>query len=311
VNTDHPATAVHPTRPVLGFLGLGKMGAPMAMRFVEAGYPMCVFDPDAAAMAPFLSRGAGQGASPADVASRADLVFLCLPRPDVMRRVVLGDDGIVHGSRAQIVVDLGTTGPATERAVAEGLAREGRTLVDSPVTGGLAGAKAGTLAVMVACGRDTFDRLEPVLSHLGRVIRAGEAPGLAQVAKLANNLLSAAALAVSSEAMALGVKAGLDPRVLLDVINAGSGRNSATEDKFPRAILTGTFDFGMSAELFLKDVRLALEEAESLGVPAIAGSAVKQLFAVTCARFGGAADFTSVARVIEEWAGVAIRDRRG
>jgi 3-hydroxyisobutyrate dehydrogenase-like beta-hydroxyacid dehydrogenase len=141
------------------------------------------------------------------------------------------------------------------------------------------------------------------------VFYAGEAPGLAQTAKLANNLLSAAALAISSEAMALGVKAGIDPRVLLDVINAGSGRNSATEDKFPRAILPGTFDFGMSTGLFLKDVRLCVAEAESLDVPMVVGAAVHQMFAVTRARFGDASDFTCVAKVVEEWAGVAVRAR--
>jgi 3-hydroxyisobutyrate dehydrogenase-like beta-hydroxyacid dehydrogenase len=138
------------------------------------------------------------------------------------------------------------------------------------------------------------------------VIYTGAAPGLAQVAKLANNLLSAAALAASSEAMAMGVKAGLDPRVLLDIINAGSGRNSATQDKFPRAILTRTFDFGITTELFLKDVHLAVDEGEALGVPMIVGAAVREMFSVTRARFGADSDFTSIARVLEEWAGITF-----
>ena len=294
-------------RPALGFVGLGKMGAPMAARLRDGGYPFHVYDVSADARQRFVARGGTPAVSPASLASTVDIVFMCLPTPDVVRSVTLGPDGINRGSRARIVVDLGTTGPNTERSIATGLAAHGITLVDSPVTGGVAGATAGTLAVMVACPRDTFAVVEPLLGHLGRVIYTGEAPGLAQTAKLANNMLSAAALAVSSEAIAMGVKAGLDPQILIDIINAGSGRNSATEDKFPRAILPGTFDFGMSCGLFVKDVRLCVEEAESLGVPMVVGAVVKQLFAITSARFGADSDFTCIAKLIEEWAGVEMR----
>ena len=292
----------------LGFVGVGKMGGPMAARLLAAGHPLHVFDVDAAAVQRLAALGAIAAASPAEVASRASIVCCCLPTPDVVRAVALGRGGLADGRSVQVVIDLGTTGPAMARIVNSGLATRGVTLVDAPVTGGIAGADAGTLAVMVSCPRDTLARVQPVLAHLGRVIDTGAAPGLAQVAKLANNLLSAAALAVSSEAMAMGVKAGLDPEVLLAIINAGSGRNSATEDKFPRAILPRTFDFGITTELFLKDVRLAVEEGESLGVPMIAGAAVRELFAIAEARFGGDADFTSVARVLEEWSGIEFRD---
>ena len=293
----------------LGFVGLGRMGAPMAMRLVDAGLALCVHDRDAEACAPVVARGATMARSPVELASRAQMVLLCLPTPDVMRSVTIGEHGLASGNAVRIVVDLGTTGPVVEKQVAAAAAERGLTLVDAPVTGGIAGAKAGTLAVMVSCPQETFTQVEPILANLGRVIYTGAAAGLAQTAKLANNLLSAAALAVSSEAMAMGVKAGIDPRVLLAIFNAGSGRNSATEDKFPRAILPGTFDFGMSTGLFLKDVRLCVDEAESLGVPMIAGSAVRQLFGATLARFGPQSDFTSVAKLVEEWAHVQMRAR--
>jgi 3-hydroxyisobutyrate dehydrogenase-like beta-hydroxyacid dehydrogenase len=283
------------------------MGAPMAMRLLNAGHPLCVYDRNADAAAPFVARGSVACHSPADVASRADAVFMCLPTPDIMRSVATGENGIVRGSTVRMAIDLGTSGPAMERTVAAAIADHGVIMIDSPVTGGIAGAQAGTLAVMVACPRSAYDEIAPILANLGRVIFTGEVPGLAQTAKLANNLLSAAALAVSSEAMAMGVKAGIDPQVLLNIINAGSGRNSATEDKFPRAILPGTFDFGMDTGLFLKDIRLCLDEAESLGVPMIAGGAVKQLFAATRAEFGDESDFTSIAKLIEGWARVKIR----
>ena len=282
----------------------------MAMRLVDAGYRLRVFDPDAAAAAPFVARGAVLAHSPADVAAHAGLVLMCLPTPAVVRAVVLGDDGLVRGAAVRVIVDLGTTGPGMEKAIAAGAAAQGVTVVDSPVTGGIAGATAGTLAVIVACPDEAFGLAEPVLRHLGRIFRAGTETGLAQIAKLANNMLSASALAVSAEAMAMGVKAGIAPEVLLDIINAGSGRNSATEDKFPRAILPGTFAFGMKAGLFLKDVRLCVEEAESLGVPMVAGAAVRAMFAATRARFGDDADFTRIAQLVEEWAHVEVRSTR-
>jgi 3-hydroxyisobutyrate dehydrogenase len=125
--------------------------------------------------------------------------------------------------------------------------------------------------------------------------------------KLANNLLAASALAVTSEAMVMGVKAGLDPKVMLDVINAGSGRNSASQDKFPRAVLPGTFDFGFATGLSYKDVRLCIDEAEAMGVPMVAGAAVREMLAVTNALYGSDSDFTSICRVVESWAGVQVR----
>ena len=141
----------------------------------------------------------------------------------------------------------------------------------------------------------------------GKTFFVGEKPGLAQIAKLGNNLLAAAAIVLSSEAVVMGVKAGIDPKVLIDIINAGSGRNSATQDKFPRAILTRTFDFGFATGLSYKDVRLCLDEAEALGVPMVAGAAVRQMLAITNAKFGPDSDFTSIAKVVEEWAGVEIK----
>ena len=293
-------------KEALGFIGVGKMGRPMAARLLAAGYPLHIFDTDPAAARSLVSVGAVAAQSATEVASQAAVVFCCLPKPSIVRAVALEASGIASGRAVRTMIDLSTTGPAMARAVAAGLSERGITLVDAPVTGGIAGAEAGTLAVMVSGPRETVTEVEPLLAHIGRVIYTGAAPGLAQVAKLANNLLSAAALAASSEAMAMGVKAGLDPRVLLDIINAGSGRNSATEDKFPRAILPRTFDFGITTELFLKDVHLAVDEGEALGVPMIVGAAVREMFSVTRARFGDDCDFTSIARVLEEWAGITF-----
>lgn len=293
---------------LLGFVGVGRMGGPMASRLLDAGHRLCVYDLSEAATAPLVARGAQLAASPAEVASVASTVFISLPTPDVVRQVVLGGNGgIINGSSVKLVIDLSTTGPGVATEVAAQLAERRIGWVDAPVSGGVTGARAGTLAIMVSCPTATLQKVEPVLKVFGRPFHAGEKPGLAQTAKLANNLLAAAALVATSEVMAMGVKAGLDAKVLIDIINASSGRNSATQDKFPRAILPGTFDFGFATGLSYKDVRLCVDEAEAMGVPMVVGAAVRQMLAVTKARFGADSDFTFVAKVLEEWAGVEIR----
>jgi 3-hydroxyisobutyrate dehydrogenase-like beta-hydroxyacid dehydrogenase len=290
---------------VIGFVGLGRMGGPMSGRLLGAGHRLSVYDANAAAMAPVKDAGATALASAEEVGNGADIVFVSLPTPDIVENVVL--NGIGRGKRVKVVVDLSTSGPGMAGRVSKGLEPRGIAWIDAPVSGGIAGAKGGTLAVMASGPKEAFARVEPLLKVFGKVFFVGEKAGLGQVAKLANNLLAAAALAVSSEAMVMGVKAGIDPKVLLDIINAGSGRNSATQDKFPRSVLPRTFDFGFATGLSYKDVRLCIDEAESMGVPMVVGAAVRQMLAVTNAKYGAASDFTSMTRVIEEWAGVEVR----
>jgi len=280
----------------------------MANRLLDAGYRLCVYDVSDEATGPLVARGAELAASPAEVASIADTVFMSLPTPDVVREVALGGNGgLINGSKVRTVIDLSTTGPGVATEVAGKLAERNIAWVDSPVSGGVTGAKAGTLAVMVSCPKPAYQKLEPVLKLFGKLFHAGEKPGLAQTAKLANNLLAATAMVATSEVMAMGVKAGLDAKVLIDIINASSGRNSASQDKFPRAILPRTFDFGFATGLSYKDVRLCVEEAEAMGVPMVVGGAVREMLAVTRARFGAGSDFTYIAKVLEEWAGVEIK----
>jgi 3-hydroxyisobutyrate dehydrogenase-like beta-hydroxyacid dehydrogenase len=293
---------------MVGFVGVGRMGGPMAARLLDAGYRLCIYDLSEEATRPLVARGAQLAASPAEVASVADIVLISLPTPDVVRQVALGSNGgIINGSSVRLVIDLSTTGPGVATEVAARLAENRIGWVDAPVSGGVTGAMAGTLAIMVSCPTPTLQKVEPVLKVFGRPFHAGEKPGLAQTAKLANNLLAATALVATSEVMAMGVKAGLDARVLIDIINASSGRNSATQDKFPCAILPGTFDFGFTTGLSYKDVRLCIDEAEAMGIPMVVGAAVRQMLAVTKARFGADSDFTFIAKVLEEWAGVEIR----
>jgi 3-hydroxyisobutyrate dehydrogenase-like beta-hydroxyacid dehydrogenase len=292
---------------VIGFVGVGRMGGPMAQRLLTAGYSLSVYDTQIEATEALVARGAKPAKSPAEVASSSDIVLASLPTPDIVKAVALGPNGIIEGTRAKILIDLSTTGPGAAKIIADGLKSRNITLVDAPVSGGIRGAVGGSLAVMVSCPKPTFETVQPILKNFGKLFFTGEKPGLAQIAKLANNLMAAAAVVITSEAVAMGVKGGLDARVLIDIINASSGRNSASEDKFPRAVLPGTFDFGFTTGLSYKDVRLCIDEAEAMGVPMVCGAVVRQMLAITNAKYGPSSDFTSIAKVLEEWAGVEMR----
>jgi 3-hydroxyisobutyrate dehydrogenase-like beta-hydroxyacid dehydrogenase len=213
---------------------------------------------------------------------------------------------IAKGKRVRRFVDLSTTGSQVAVANAAALARSNIVQLDSPVSGGVAGAVKGTLAVMVSGPQDHIDAVKDALAVFGKVFVVGAKPGMAQTMKLANNVLSATALAATAEAVVMGVKAGLDPAVMIDVINAGSGRNTASTDKFPKAILPRTFDAGFATALMLKDVRLCLEEAKALGVPNGVMSAVAQLWETANSEIGGDKDFTTIVQPVERRAGVIV-----
>ena len=290
----------------VGMIGTGRMGGPMAERLLEAGRRLVVFDTNEAALQPLAARGATVARSALDVANQAEIVMASLPTPDIVRRTIIGPDGAINGTRIRRFIDLSSTGAVATTEIAAALAPRNIEFLDAPVSGGVAGARSGKLTVMVSGPRATYDELQPLLALFGRVLFVGVKPGLAQTLKLLNNLMSATAVAITSEAMAMGVKAGLDPSVMLDVINASSGRNSATQDKFPKHVLTRGFDFGFSAGLSFKDVRLCLEEAEALGVPMVVGTMVRQMLSITCNTYGFDTDCTSVARIVEGWSGCEI-----
>ena len=294
----------------VGFIGLGRMGIPMASNLMKGGYELTVYDINKRAVDELAAKGARAAASPAAVASAVDTVLLSLPTPPIVRQVALGRDGVSCGSKVKTVIDLSTTGATVAREIAAALAKRGMTGVDAPVSGGVSGAVKGTLAVMVACARPLYTELEPMLRSIGKVFHIGERPGMGQTMKLCNNLLSATAVAATSEAVVFGVKAGLDPKVMIDVINAGSGRNTATEDKFPRSILPRTFDFGFAMGLMYKDVKLCLEEAEAAGAQMWIANAVRQMWQLANHEIGPDKDFTELIRVLERWAGVEVKPGR-
>jgi len=296
----------------VGFIGLGRMGAPMASRLIDAGYRLTVYDVRKESMDALVAKGAVSAASPAALASAVDTVLLSLPDPAIVRKVALGTgsaDGVIAGSKVKTVLDLSTTGATAAREIAAALAAKGIAAVDAPVSGGVAGAVKGTLAVMVACPKALFAGLEPMLAHIGKVFFIGERPGMGQTMKLANNLLSATATAATAEAIVFGVKAGLDPAVMCEVINAGSGRNTASQDKFPNQVLTRKFKQGFATGLMYKDVRLCLEEAQTAGVPMPVTAGVRAMWARANDELGADSDMTAIVQLLERSAGVEVKGK--
>jgi 3-hydroxyisobutyrate dehydrogenase-like beta-hydroxyacid dehydrogenase len=268
------------------------------------------YDIQGQALSAIANKGAATASSPAEVASRAETEMVSLPVPAVVEEVALGSDGVSSGSRVKTFVDLSTTGPRVAKAIAARLAERGITAIDAPVSGGVAGAIKGTLAVMTSGPKEVCEGLRPALEAIGKFFYIGPEPGMGQMMKLLNNLLSATNIAATSEAVVLGVKAGLDPHVMVDVINAGSGRNTASEDKFPRAILPRSFDMGFAMALMTKDVKLCMDEAEVQGVPMWIGQAVKQVWQYGLAQGGQEQDFTEIIRHMEKWSNVTVGGKK-
>ena len=291
---------------LIGFVGLGQMGGPMSRRLLAAGHRLAVHDVRAKVRDALVVEGAEAAGSPAEVAARAEVVLVSLPTPQVVREVALGADGLIRGSAIRTYVDLSTTGQAVAAEVAAALAERGIVTLDAPVSGGVRGAVAGTLAVMAAGPAGERERVRPMLEVFGRVFHVGEQPGLGQLMKLANNFLSATAIVATAEAVVLGVKGGLDPATMLEVINASTGRNTASEDKFPRQILTGKYAAGFTTALLTKDLGLCAAAAEGLGVPMPVAAEVHAQWRRAVAELGPDADITTIVKCVERAAGATI-----
>jgi hypothetical protein len=233
-----------------------------------------------------------------------------LPTPDVVLAVATAKGGVIDGQRVRRFVDLSTTGSDMAKRIFELLKARDIVQIDAPVSGGVSGAEKGTVAVMASGPRADVEAVKPALSVIGKFFYIGEQPGAGQTMKLCNNFLSAAAMAATAEAMVLGVKAGLDPKVMLDVINASSGRNTATETKFPNNVLPGTFDLGFTNGLMAKDVGLAVSEAKANGVPMEIAELVLRHLKRACEEIGPAADLTTIVQPLEKRAGVEVRAKR-
>ena len=290
----------------IGFIGLGNMGLPMARRLIEAKHQLVVFDTRKEAVDALVGIGAQAATSPKDIADRTETVMASLPSLQASLEVATGANGVIEGKKVKRFVDLSTVGSQMAVKIHDILAKKNIVQVDSPVSGGVTGAEKGTLAVMVSGPKADYEAIKPALEVIGKVFFIGTRPGSGQTMKLANNFLSATAMVATSEAVVMGVKAGLDPSVMIDVINAGSGLNTASRDKFPRSVLPRTFDFGFATGLMVKDVRLCLEEMKSLGLSMEVAEAVGRLWETVIRDEGADSDFTAAIKPIEKAAGVVV-----
>ena len=294
------------SKPRLGFIGLGKMGAPMARRLIDTGHHVIVHDIAAGAVRELQNTGARAASSPREVASAASIVFTCLPSLEAVREVVTGPNGLTHGNAFQILVDLSTTGPEFAETLGKELAQCRVHMLDAPISGGVQRARDGKLSVIVSGEQSAFNRVCGLLEALGKVHYMGARSGQAQMMKLVNNLLSQISTAATYEAFVLGAKAGLDPDAMVDVINSSTGANNCTLYKMPRAVLPRTFDYGSNMEITYKDITLCMKEAERLGVTMFLGNMARQLWGYGVNHGGAKRDSSTLITYFEEWAGVQV-----
>lgn len=279
----------------------------MAKHLLDVAVELYVYDVNAQAVAALTDVGATGCLSPAEVAEHAETVFVSLPSPSIMLDVLAGTGGLLEGKTMRTFVDLSTSGTEMASTALALLADRDIRYLDAPVSGGPQGARDARLTVMAAGTPELFNEMQPLLARIGaNVLHVGETPGQGQLTKLINNQLSATAMAATGEALALGVKGGLDPERLLLAINLSSGRSTASEDKYPRCVLTRTFDYGFRLRLMAKDTALCLKEAERLGFVMSLGSAVRDVWAVADENGEEGDDFTTIAKLFEERAEVTI-----
>ena len=249
----------------VGFLGVGAMGGAIAARLLQNGVPVLAYDPNPEVLDRARARGAATAESVRDVVNRVEVVFACLPNAQICRQVALGPAGVVEGSKVRIYVDTSTIGGSTSVEISDGLAVRGIVFLDSPVVGGVIAAESGSLGVLVAGPQAAYARVKPVLeAFAGRTFYLGEKPGMAQVGKVVNNAVGYAALYATFEAVAVGLKAGIDIETLVGIINQGSGANFHTQKIFPAYIIPRKFEGTGAVEIGVKDLKCFLEEARRL-----------------------------------------------
>jgi 3-hydroxyisobutyrate dehydrogenase len=293
--------------PRLGVLGLGNMGGNMARRLVATGHAVAGYDVDDGRARRIAAAGVTIAASPAKVAEVSDVVLSSLPDPAAVRRAYLGDDGVLAGARAGMaLIDLSTIDPDTWREVAAAARTRGIDCLDAPVSGGPAEAGAGKLVFIVGGEAAVLERCRPVLAALGTEIHHAGPLGAGHVVKIVNNVMSMGNMVVAAEAMVLGVKAGMDPGRLFEILSTSGGRSHHFLKRFPY-VLAGDFAPRFSIALSRKDLGLAARLAESLGVPMLTTAVVRQVYEAAAAAGLDGQDMAAVTELFERWAGVEVR----
>lgn len=289
----------------IGLIGLGNIGVHFATRLLAAGHELLVYDRNPAALERIVAKGGKPASGAEELAGQVEILLLCLPMPRVVADVSAEIASAADGGKVRIVVDLSTTGPSVTKEVEARLAARSIALIGAPVSGGTVAAERGTLAVMPAGPSSAYEEVEPLLRVIGRnIFYLGADPSLGQTMKIINNTLYATSMVASCEALVYGVKAGLDAKTMLDVINVSSGRSFATLERIPQCVLDRSFPVRFTTELLHKDVKMCIDEAEKLGVPMQVNPAARQFLAFAISQGDGQRDNVYPIRHIEAWAGV-------
>lgn len=294
--------------PRLGFIGTGNMGRHMARHLLEAGHRLTVHDARRAAAEALEGGGAAWAESPAELAEASDVVFTSLPGPPQVEEVALGEGGVLANlPDGGILIDLSTNSPTAIRKLAEAGAKRGIAVLDAPVSGGVFGAETGRLAVMVGGDQAAFERCKPLLDAIGDHVVYCGASGAGSATKLVNNMISLSLNILLGEALALGVKAGVDLATLVDVVQSSSGATWKLGNNYPKYLFKGNFEPGFALDLGAKDLRLGTSLAKELGMPLDLANLVEQRFIEAQSRGWGSQHADVVVKLIEERVGVQLR----
>jgi len=294
-------------RARIGFIGLGVMGGRMAATLARAGRSLAVHDVDPAKAAALAAAGVTVCASAREVAQKSEILFSSLPLPATVRSVYLGPDGVLEGVRpGMVLVDMSTVDPETSRSVSAAATARGAEYLDAPVSGGFREAETGTLVIIVGGDRAAFDRVRDVLAVLGPSIHYAGPSGAGSVVKLVNNVMSMGNVLVAAEAFVLGVRAGMEPQRLFEILRTSAGRSFHFERRFPN-ILARNFAPGFTVDLARKDLGLAVDMARSHDVPVPATSLLHQLYNACAAMGEGSSDFGAIIKVFESWARMEVK----
>ncbi|AEE90599.1 2-(hydroxymethyl)glutarate dehydrogenase [Tepidanaerobacter acetatoxydans Re1] len=292
----------------IGFIGLGVMGSRMAKRIHNAGYNLKVFDVMEDAVMEFEKLGVEVGSSPGDVAIDTDVILMSLPNSQIVTNVILGEDGILSKAKpGTILVDLSSITPKAIRDIYKKTSQKGVEILDAPVSGGSAGAESGNLTIMVGGKKEILHEVMPILETMGKTIYHVGDVGAGDTVKLVNNLLLGANMVAVAEALTLGVKAGLDPEVMFEVITNSSGNSYALKAKYPKFISQGNFEPGFMIDLQYKDLQLAVDTAKDLNLPLVMGNMAQQIYEMAKAEGLGQKDISSVVKLYEKWSGITVR----
>lgn len=293
----------------VGFLGLGVMGKSMAINIIKAGYELTILDTKKDSAKELMEMGAKVGKTNAEVASNSDIIFTALPTSEIVQEVATGKDGIFEGAKEGLIyVDLSSITPKMIQFIQEEGKKKNISVLDAPVSGGAAGAKAGTLTIMAGGDKETFDKALPVLKTMGeKVILVGDI-GAGNTIKLVNNLLLGINMVAVSEAFALGAKAGIGAETMYDIISQSSGSSYALTAKYKNYIAKGNFKPGFAIDLQHKDLELAVETAKDLQMPLPIGNLAQQMLEIARAKGMGNEDISAAIKLYEEWGNVEVRE---